>query len=148
MTPEGGWVVVDEGADLEPATSGVYQPLHAVVEESGYAHDSPEGYAAAVLRHLFAARVYLRAGHHDEAMALAFALGELVNEAGMKEIFEQDVHIGERVREGGARATCRDVRNRGRDTCSLRGVRCHGRKLFARESARWTRTAPRREHTE
>ena len=104
MTPEGGWVVVDEGAALEPATSGVYQPLHAVVEESGYAHDSPEGYAAAVLRHLFAARVYLRAGHHDEAMASAFALGELVNEAGMKEIFEQDVDVGERVRAGGRRA--------------------------------------------
>ena len=44
------------------------------------------------------------AGHHDEAMAVAFALGELVNEAGMKEIFEQDVDAGERVREGGRRA--------------------------------------------
>ena len=34
---------------------------------------------------------------------LAFALGELVNEAGTKEIFEEDVLTGESVREGGAR---------------------------------------------
>ena len=44
------------------------------------------------------------AGQHDEAMAVAFRLGELVTEAGMKEVFEPVVEIGERVREGGRRA--------------------------------------------
>ena len=66
------------------------------------------GYSAKVLLHLAAAKMHLRADNHDDAMALAFALGELVTEAGMKEMFDQDVDIGERVREGGRRAQCQD----------------------------------------
>ena len=57
-----------------------------------------------VLMYLAAAKMHFLAGQHDEAMASAFRLGELVNEAGMKEVFEPDVDIGERVREGGRRA--------------------------------------------
>jgi hypothetical protein len=112
VTSEGTWAtvdwpVIDEDAELddECETSKGPLSLSMAVEASGYAEDSPQGYAAKVLLHLADARMHLRTGNHDGAMALAFALGGLVTEAGIKEEFEQDVDVGERVREGGRQAS-------------------------------------------
>lgn len=68
------------------------------------APDSPEGYALQVLMLLQTARQKREAGSIDEAMALAFTVGELVNEAGMKDLFEADLVAGEKVRAGGHEA--------------------------------------------
>ena len=80
-------------------------PLGAAVLACGYPEDSPEGYAASVLVRLSAADHQARAGDVDEAMALAFAAGELATEAGMKATSEEDFLIGEKVRAGGRAAS-------------------------------------------
>ena len=79
-------------------------PLDVAVIACGHAPDSPQGYAAAVLMLLRSARQQLQAGSFDEAMATAVAIGEVVNEAGMKDMFEKDFLAGEKVRAGGRRA--------------------------------------------
>ena len=79
-------------------------PLDAAVMAFGHAPDSPQGYAAAVLMLLRSARQQVQAASFDEAMATAVAIGEVVNEASMKDMFEKDFLAGEKVRAGGRRA--------------------------------------------
>jgi hypothetical protein len=76
-------------------------PLDMAVLTCGYAPDAPAGYAVRVIMLLRAAQEQLRAGSMEEAMATAFDAGALVNEAGMKDVFEPAVLLGESVRKGG-----------------------------------------------
>ncbi|EYD76044.1 hypothetical protein Rumeso_02473 [Rubellimicrobium mesophilum DSM 19309] len=101
VRPDGTWAVLDEAVDLNAEQDSVLLPLDQALLHLGHAPDSPEGYAARVLRILSVAQEQLRAGSMDEAMASAFAAGELVTEAAMKGMFEVDFLTGERVREGG-----------------------------------------------
>ncbi len=106
VRPDGTWLLLDETVDCEAEErrgSGLL-PLDQAVLRLGHEPDSPEGYAARVLRTLSLARQQLEAGNLDDAMALAFAAGELVTEAAMKGVFERDVLVGEKVRAGGRRA--------------------------------------------
>lgn len=73
-------------------------PLSVLVQSMGFAHDTPEGYAANALMLLGRATRQLGAASLDEAMATAFDLGMLVTEASMKDIFEVDYLTGGRVR--------------------------------------------------
>ena len=82
----------------------VWLHLDVAVVACGYAPDLPQGYAAAVLMLLNTASHQRQAGSIDEAMATAVAIGEVVNEAGMKDMFEKDFLAGEKVRAGGRRA--------------------------------------------
>ncbi|MEQ9634839.1 MAG: hypothetical protein RLW68_02010, partial [Devosia marina] len=59
--------------------------------------DSPEGYAARALMQIDEINNALTASDVDEALAMAFALGELVNEAAMKAVWEPDALRGEKV---------------------------------------------------
>lgn len=101
---DGTWATLDETTDLEAERESNLLPIDQAVLRWGSEPDSPQGYAARVLRALSLAWHELEAGHLDEAMALSFAAGELVNEAGMKDVFEPDVLVGEKVRAGGRRA--------------------------------------------
>ena len=96
---DGTWSAPDPKSTVDDELD--YLPLDAAVQACGHEPDSPQGYAADLLMILTRARLHLSEGRTDEAMALAFAAGELVNEAGVKEVFEKDVLTGERVSEGG-----------------------------------------------
>lgn len=98
---DGTWATLDETTDLEAERESNLLPIDQAVLRCGSEPDSPQGFAARVLRTLSLAWHELEAGHLDEAMALSFAAGELVNEAGMKDVFEKDVRVGEKVRSGG-----------------------------------------------
>ena len=98
VTEDGAWIVVNGAARPEGL------PLPSLVQLCGYQADSPQGYAAELLMILSAAKAHLRSGTVDDAMALAFAAGELVKEAGIKEMWEADAVAGEKVREGGRAA--------------------------------------------
>ena len=100
-----------------------------------------------VLRHLFAAKMHLRAGHHDEAMALAFALGELVTEAGMKEIFEQDVDSANAFAQAAAERMSRRTEPRTRYRLVTRRMPPRSKDLWRKDVAGWTPTGPRRRRT-
>ena len=101
VSPEEGWAVLEEGMDLGPELAEAHLSFGRVMELYRVPPDSPEGYAARLLLLRRTAREQLQAGSTDEAMASAFAAGELVNEAAMKEVFEPDVLTGESTREGG-----------------------------------------------
>lgn len=101
VTADDAWPNVKGEAEIEDA---IRLPLAAAVQGCGYPPDSPQGYATRLLTLFAAARQQLGAGHLDDAMALAFAAGELVNEAGMKEMFEKDFLAGERVHAGGRKS--------------------------------------------
>jgi hypothetical protein len=104
VRPDGTWMLLDERGDLEAEGDSDLLPLDQAVLRLGHEPDSPQGYAARVLCTLSQARQQLEDGHLDDAMALAFGAGELVNEAAMKGAFEPDVLVGEKVRAGGRRA--------------------------------------------
>jgi hypothetical protein len=93
--------VIEADMDLGSELADARLPLERAVMFCGYGPDSPEGYAARVLMLLRRAKDQLQAGSHDEALATAFAAGELVNEAAMKGMFERDFLTGEKVRQGG-----------------------------------------------
>jgi hypothetical protein len=77
--------------------------LDEAILAAGFEIDSAEGYAGRILRKLHLSQSRLRAGEIDDAMALAFEIGGLVTEAGMKAVFEPDFRLGEKVRAGGAK---------------------------------------------
>lgn len=98
---EEGWAAIEEDMDLGPEWAEAHLTLGKVMEFCKVPPDSPEGYAVRVIMLLRTAQEQLQAGSTDDAMASAFAAGALVNEAGMKEMFEPDFLTGEKVREGG-----------------------------------------------
>lgn len=99
VASNGMWSVPEAEAAVDKAAESL--PLDLAVQACGYQPDSPQGYAAALLMNLRKAREHLQASTIDDAMALAFAAGQLVNEAGMKEMFDAEFAIGADVREGG-----------------------------------------------
>ena len=70
-----------------------------LVLQLGCMPDSPEGYAARLISLIDDAHSLLQSGQLDEAMAKAFAVGELINEAWMKEVWEQDALRGVKILE-------------------------------------------------
>ncbi len=104
VTPDGAWAAIDDpmylGAELHDADL----PLDLAMPFCGYPSDSAEGYAARVLMLLQKARQQQEAGSIDEAMALAFKVGKLANEAGMKDLFEADFIVGAKQRAIGRNA--------------------------------------------
>ena len=101
VRPDGTWVILDQTTDLQAEQGSILLSFDQTILNGGYQPDSPEGYAAQVLRALSLAQRHLEAGNLDDAMALAFRAGELVNEADMKTAFEKDFLTGEKVRAGG-----------------------------------------------
>jgi hypothetical protein len=99
VTSDGAWAPITDEMDLGPELEDAHLSLEVAVMLCGYPHDSPEGYAARVLMTLRVAQDQLEAGHLDEAMALAFAAGELVTEAAMKGVFEKDYLAGAGARD-------------------------------------------------
>ncbi len=99
---DGRWVEVEDdiklGPEIEPMS---FADAYTLFE---LAPDSPEGYAVQMLMLLQRARQSRDAGSVDEAMALASAVGELANEAGMKDLFEADFIIGRKLRAVGHQA--------------------------------------------
>lgn len=104
VTPDGAWAVVDDQMYFAAELHNADLPLDLTVPFCGYPSDSAEGYAARILMLLQKARRQQEAGSIDEAMALAFGVGELANEAGMKDLFEADFIAGGKVRAGGHQA--------------------------------------------
>ncbi len=101
VTSEPSWAPIEPGT-VEDETVRWSLPL--TVGLCHYPPDSPQGYTARLLMMIAAARRHAAAGKVDEAMAEAFAAGELVTEAAMKDIFEADFVAGEKVRAGGRAA--------------------------------------------
>lgn len=104
VTPDGAWAAIDDQMYLDAELHDADLPLDLAVPFCGYPSDSAEGYAARVLMLLQKARQQQEAGSIDEAMALAFAVGELANEAGMKDLFEADFIVGAKLRAVGRSA--------------------------------------------
>lgn len=104
FSPEAGWAVIEADMELEPELAESPRSFGRVMSMCQVPPDSPEGYAARVLLLLQRVQEQSQAGSPDEALASAFAAGELVNEAAMKGVFERDFLAGEKVREGGRRA--------------------------------------------
>ncbi|MCZ4263020.1 MULTISPECIES: hypothetical protein [Limimaricola] len=104
VTPDGAWAVVDDQMYLDAELHNADLPLDLAVPFCGYPSDSAEGYAARVLMLLQKARRQQKAGSIDEAMALAFEVGALANEAGMKDLFEADFLVGAKQRAIGHKA--------------------------------------------
>jgi len=75
--------------------------LSELVLRLGCMSDSPEGYSARLISLIDEARRLRDDGQVDEAMAKAFAVGELINEAWIKEVWEQDALRGVKLVEGG-----------------------------------------------
>ena len=65
--------------------------------KTNYAADSPQGYAIKLLILIDKASMLASKGSVDEAMATAFAIGQQINEAANKEIWEEDALRGEKV---------------------------------------------------
>ncbi len=95
---DGAWAAVDADQDFGPEIDVPPVSFADAYTDYELAPDSPEGYAVQVLLLLQRARLERGAGNIDEAMALAFAVGELANEAGIKDLFEADFIIGRRLR--------------------------------------------------
>jgi hypothetical protein len=78
--------------------------LSELVLQLGYMSDSPEGYATRLISLIDEARRLRDDGQVDEAMAKAFAVGELIKEAWIKEVWEPDalrgVKLVESARQG------------------------------------------------
>lgn len=104
VTSDGAWAPIDDQIGLNAERHDADLPLDLAVPFCGYPSDSAEGYATRVLMLLQKARRQQEAGSIDEAMALAFAVGELANETGMKDLFEADFIAGGKVRAGGHQA--------------------------------------------
>lgn len=104
VTPDGAWAATDDQVHLNAELHDADIPLDLAMQFCGYPSDSAEGYAARVLMLLQKARQQQEAGNVDEAMALAFELGELANEAGMKDLFEADFIVGAKQRAIGRNA--------------------------------------------
>lgn len=104
VTPEGAWAAIDDQMYLDAELHNADLPLDLAVPFCGYPSDSAEGYAARVLMLLQKARRQQKAGSIDEAMALAFEVGALANEAGMKDLFEADFLVGAKQRAIGHKA--------------------------------------------
>lgn len=71
--------------------------LSELFQKTNYAVDSPQGYAVRLLILIDKASMLAREGSFDEAMATAFAIGQQINEAANKEIWEEDALRGEKV---------------------------------------------------
>lgn len=102
----GAYVVSDENV-WRPAkatrksrkTLSEFISFHKLVSRLGIAIDSPEGYAVRLLILVDNTNTLIRSGQVDEAMATAVSIGELVNEASMKEVWEKDALRGAKVLE-------------------------------------------------
>ncbi len=73
--------------------------LSELVLQLGCMSDSPEGYAARLISLIDEARRLRDDGQVDEAMAKVFAVGELINEAWIKEVWEPDALRGVKLVE-------------------------------------------------
>jgi hypothetical protein len=99
VTPDRTWAAITKEMELGPELDDARLTLEVAVMLCGYPPDSPEGYASRVLMTLRVAQQELAAGHLDDAMAFAFAAGELVTEAAMKGVFEKDYLTGAATRD-------------------------------------------------
>jgi hypothetical protein len=122
--PDGTWRKVStEEIDAEgdePLEPGVtyyngsrFMDVEKVVEEMGFACDSPEGYAVRILNHVRALRVWrrdvlepgvsaeVRERCADRAVVKAMRLGELIKEAELKSKWEPDALKGYRFKPNG-----------------------------------------------
>jgi hypothetical protein len=73
--------------------------LSELVLQLGFESDSSEGYAARLLSLIDETLRLRHTDQLDEAMAMAFAVGELITEAWMKETWEPDALRGEKILE-------------------------------------------------
>lgn len=76
---------------------GELYSLDQVVLANGHKPDSLAMYAASILMMIEKAFALFREGDVDQALAAVFALGELVAEAGIKEVWEDDAIRGDKV---------------------------------------------------
>jgi hypothetical protein len=95
---------------IEPATqkdtddpTGLLALDQAIIT-AGFETDSAEGYAGRILTRLHLSQQSLQDGDFDGALAFAFEVGTLINEASMKAVFEPDFVVAQKVRAGGRKA--------------------------------------------
>ncbi len=94
------WVPLKPGRRRKSRAHVHFSHLELVLQ-IGHEADSAVGFAARLLEHIDEARRLKAEGQFDEAMAMAFAIGGLLKEASMKEVWEPEALLGLKVKMGG-----------------------------------------------